>query len=518
MNSQPVAETRAGRVRGLRLGGVEVFRGVPYGAPTGGANRFRPPVPPAPWTGILEATEPGLRAPQSELPGGTDFEHVFDRSQLSGPWSEDCLRLNVFTAASGDGGLRPVLFWIHGGFYTFGSGNGPIYDGSNLAATGEVVVVSVTHRLNLFGYMHLGGAGTEDFGQSANVGQLDLVQALEWVRDNITAFGGDPDRVTIFGESGGGRKCAVLMAMPAARGLFHRAILQSGPGAAAAPLDYAERLTDAVLAEVGVSRAEAAKLQAAPAETLMAAHAKVAASRLGRTILPGFVLGGFSAVVDGQVLPAHPFAPAATPLAADVPVIIGSNRDEQALFLAMADPEVRAGTLTEAALLDRLSRSPRGPEVLTAYKARRPGATPAELQIAIETDRTYWIHSVRLAERKAAQAAAVYMYRFDWPALDGRLKACHGLEIPFVFDNLQAVRGLVGDAGETLDLARNISRAWIAFAKTGCPQHTGIPDWPAYDAAARQTMIIDRDWRMDADPDGWARRLWDELDGDGVAV
>jgi para-nitrobenzyl esterase len=518
MNSDPIVATRHGQVRGVRADGVEVFRGLRYGAPAGGRNRFRAPQPVEPWDGVLDARACGPQCPQSDMLTEAavselrDILGAADGAQESG---EDCLRLNVCTPASGDGGRRAVMVWIHGGYYSSGSGSSPLYDGTALAKAGDVVVVSVTHRLNLFGYLHLAGSDVEDFGQSANVGQLDLAAALEWVRDNIAAFGGDPGCVTIFGESGGGRKCAVLMAMPAARGLFHRAILESGPGVTVAEPGYARALADALLAEVGITRGEAARLQAVPWETLVAAHAKVARAPAALARQRGHLLPGFSPVLDGTVIPAHPFSPAAPAMSADIPVLLGTNRDEHALFL-LFDPTIRPQSFGAEQLLRRVTAQAgeRAASLIAAYQAQAQEASPLDLFTAIETDRGYWINSVRIAERKAEQAAPVYMYRFDWPTpvLEGRLKACHGLEIGFAFDNLAKSRGLVGDAPEAAGIARRMSRAWIAFAKTGDPAHAEIPPWPPYDPARRRTMLIDLDWRVEEDPRAWARALWTPSD------
>ena len=511
MSAEPIAATRQGRVRGLSVDGVQVFRGLRYAASTAGANRFRAPQPAEPWSGLLNAAANGPRCPQPDGIAGPVPPVI--RQILGGgdaPMSEDCLRLNLFTPACDDG-RRAVMVWLHGGYYTSGSGASPLYDGSALARAGDVVVVSVTHRLNLFGFLHLTTPDTEDFGQSANVGMLDLVAALAWVRDNIAAFGGDPGRVTLFGESGGGRKCAVLMAMPQARGLFHRAILQSGPGLTVAEPAYAQALADAVFQELDIPRAHARRLQALPWEALRAANAKVAGSLAGKAPQRGHLLAGFSPVLDGQVIPSHPFDPAAAAPAADVPAIVGSNRDEHALFL-LFDPSLGREPFDAASLARRLQPhlGARTDDAIAAYRARTPQASPLDLFVAMETDRTYWINAVRIAERKAAQPAPVWMYRFDWPspALDGRLKACHGLEIGFCFDNLDAARDLVGHSPEASEIARRMSGAWISFAKTGDPACADIPAWPSYAPDARRTMLIDVDWRVAADPEGWARDLW----------
>ena len=512
-----MVRTTFGRVKGQRQDGVAVFRGIRYGASTGGANRFKAPQDPKPWRGLFDASRDGPQCPQPASFGpatgaSANLAAIFGATEGDLESSEDCLRLNVFTPDC-DKAARAVMVWIHGGFYTTGSGNGAMYAGSALARNEDVVVVTVTHRLNVFGYLYLSASDGPDFGQTANAGQLDLVQALKWVRDNIAGFGGDPDRVTVFGESGGGRKIDVLMGMPAAKGLFKRAIVQSGPGVTVSSSEYQTRLTDALLTALKIGRAEQLKLQYAPVEALLAAHQSISDSALGRTVQPGYLMGGFTPVLDGDVIPAHPFAPAASRLAADVELLIGTNRDEQGLFLLL-DPEVRKG-VDEAVLNSRVHRllGSRAEAVLAAYRTHLPSATPEERLRAIETDRTYWINSVRIAERKAAQRATVRMYQFDWAtsAFSGRLGAHHGLELGFVFNNLSATRTLVPDTPENQLLANRMGRAWASFAKTGNPDQAGLPEWPAYEPESRRTMSINSQWSVVEDPRAFARAIWSEL-------
>jgi para-nitrobenzyl esterase len=517
VTSSPEAITRYGRVKGALNGTINVFRGIPYGASTAGANRFRAPQDPQPWSGLFDATRNGPQCPQPDALGAaggasTGLAAIFGSGGTDVQSSEDCLRLNVFTPGCDKAG-RAVMVWIHGGFYTSGSGNGALYDGSALARQEDVVVVAVTHRLNLFGYLYLGESAGPDFGQTPNAGQLDLVHALKWVRDNIDAFGGDPDRVTVFGESGGGRKIDVLMGMPAAKGLFRRAIVQSGPGVTVSSPDYQTQLADALLASLKIGRAEQQKLQNASVDALLEAHNAISRSELGRVVHPGYLMGGFTPVLDGVVIPAHPFTPAASPLAADVELLIGTNRDEQGLF-QLLDPELRKG-VDEALLEARVNRllGSHASTVLAAYRTHMPSATPAERLRAIDTDRTYWINSVRIAERKSAQRPPVRMYRFDWatPAFEGRLGAHHGLEVGFAFNNLSAARTLVPDTQDNQRLADRMSRAWASFAKTGSPDQVGVPVWPAYDTGARRTMLINNEWSVAEDPRGFARELWSTL-------
>jgi para-nitrobenzyl esterase len=509
--ARPEVSTQYGRVRGVRERGAEVFRGVRYGASTAGANRFRVPQPPTPWAGVFDASTDGPQCPQLH-PTGTlaAWASLFATTDATVESGEDCLRLNVFTPAS-DRTKRPVMVWIHGGFYTVGSGNQAIYDGTNLAVAGDVVVVTVTHRINLYGYLCLDGLGGRGFEHAPNVGHLDLVQALGWVRDNIAAFGGNPGQVTLFGQSGGSRKIAVLMSMPAAKGLFHRAILSSGPALTVAPKDYGHALAEALLKVVGVSRNNVRALQDIPLDALQRAHREIAQSPVGQIPPPGVVMGGFSPVLDDAVIPSHPFSPAAPPLCRHVSMLLGTNRDEQST-MPLCDPTISAPRFGERALHRRVAATlgTYANAVIAAYRAHMPKATATDLLVAIETARLYWSGSVKVAERKAAQAPPVYMYRFDWSApgdLGVRLKACHGLDVPFVFGNLSALRDLAGDSAEAHRLAINVGQAWVAFAKSGDPSHPGIPTWQHY-LPTRATMIIDADWRMEDDPLRWAREVW----------
>lgn len=514
MDPQPEVTLKCGRVRGRHENGIAVFRGIRYGASTEGKNRFCPPVPAESWDGVFEADAYGPHCPQPDLGliASSPLSALF--GSVNGEASEDCLRLNIYSPSI-DNRKRPVMFWIHGGYYTFGSGNEALYDGSAMASLGDVVVVTVTHRLNLFGYLFLDGAESEYFGQKPNVGQLDLVLALQWVRDNIEKFGGDPEQVTLFGESGGGRKCALLMAMPAAKRLFKRAIIQSGPCTRVVTAEYGRQLADALLAELGIARVNLSQLQDIPVSRLLEAHSVVAQSTLGQSRQPGFIYGGFSPVLDGEVVPSHPFDEVASPLSDDVSILIGTNRDEQALFLLL-DLEYRSGLLNEEKLLARLKviAGDRAADILSIYRHHEPDASAADLLVSIETDRTYWYHSVKLADAKAAQSAPVFMYRFDWPspALGGKLNACHGVEIPFVFGNLQVGAGLVGESSEAEDISRSVSQTWMSFAETGKPGCSAIPDWSSYTIPQRKTMLIDVNWQLLDDPKGWARKLWESIE------
>jgi para-nitrobenzyl esterase len=376
------------------------------------------------------------------------------------------------------------MVWLHGGGFANGSGGAAMYDGGALARKGDVVTVTVNHRLNVFGYLHLGEVFGAEYAQSGAAGMLDIVQALEWVRDNIAAFGGDPGDVTIFGESGGGWKVSLLMAMPAARGLFHKAVIQSGPGLTAKPVKEATETARALLAGLGVDTPQA--LAAVPTETLSKASVKV----------PGELLRLYSPVLDGTAIPRHPFHPDAAPLNADVPLMIGTNKDESTLFL-LSHPRFGEFTDDDVKAQATNAAGEKAEALIAALRRAFPDYGPTHLAAAAQTAGNMWINSVRLAERKAAQKAApVFMYMLTWetPVSRGRLKCPHALEIPLVFDNVEKARNFVGRGEEPQRVADQMSEAWLRFARTG------DPGWPAYDTAQRTTKIFDLDNRLENDP------------------
>jgi para-nitrobenzyl esterase len=506
MADEFIAETLTGKVQGGFADDVLYFKGIPYAAPPVGAARFKPPTKPAPWSGMRDATRFGARAMQKE--GGAmnlapPIQAVFADPPAQ-PVSEDCLYLNVWTPAVDDGGDRPVMVWLHGGAFISGNGSQPRVDGTRLAAKGNVVVVTLNHRLGAFGYLYLAELGGAEYAASGNPGMLDIVAALEWVRDNIEKFGGDPDNVTLFGESGGGAKACTLMAMPAARGLFHKAIVQSGPSVETMDAAAATATARQVMKELGA--ASVPDVVAAPAEKLLAAQNAVLA-RIGALSFANRRKQGFNPVIDGATLPGGPFAPAAPAIAADIPLLIGTNRDEVNLFFGMAP---WAEGLSEDKLRDaaRQFLGDRTDAIVAAYRAARPDASPRDLVLSIATDQSIRLPSLTIAERKVAQhGAPVYVYLFTWatPVVDGRLGACHALEIPFVFDNLDKTR-LTGDSPTRGVLADAMSRAWIEFAYKDNPNHGGIPYWPAYNTAERPTMIFDLQCRVENDPLGAERK------------
>jgi para-nitrobenzyl esterase len=508
MPEHVVVETTTGKIRGTADRGVNIFKGIPYAAPPVGDGRFMPPRKLAPWTGIRDTFEFGKRAMQDDnafaMPA--DLLNLFAAERQ--PMSEDCLVLNVWTPAVNGGGKRPVMFWCHGGAFISGSGSSPWYDGANLARKGDVVVVTINHRLNSFGYLHLGDLLGAEFASSGNVGMLDIVAALQWTRDNIATFGGDPGNITIFGESGGGAKVCVLLAMPEAHGLFHKAIVQSGPAVEMMPLESATETAKQVLGELGLSANEARKLTTVSADDLNKAQAAVL-RKVGMTSFANRRRIGFNPVLDGKHLPGGPFEPAAPQISANIPLMIGTNKDEMTLFLGLA-PWMDG--VDESAMRQRakLFLGERSDALVDAYRRARPDDAPRDLVIAIVTDQTMRMPSLVIADRKVAQRGApVYVYLFTWetPVLKGRLKSPHALDIPFVFDNVEN-DGLTGKLPTRFALADKMSRAWIAFARSGNPSHAGIPSWPAYSAERRPTMLFNDECRVENDPYRAERLAW----------
>lgn len=499
------AQTRAGAVAGHVRNGIFAFKGMPYADSTAGENRFAPPRPPQPWQGVRSCRHYGPVAPQDKGTGRFNDEEAFIFQWNDSVESEDCLRVNVWTPGLDDA-RRPVMVWLHGGGFAAGSGHDlPAFDGHNLARRGDVVVVTLNHRLNLLGFLDLSAYGAR-YARSGNVGMLDIVAALEWVRDNIAGFGGDPARVTIFGQSGGGAKVSMLMGMPAARGLFHRAIVQSGSFASAKSQDAQRRLAALLLAELGLDAAGVDRLHALPYADLR--HASEAVLRRANGAGPP-VIGsrsarealGFAPTVDGDVLPAAPFSPEAPALSANVPMIIGSTQNE--FTTGINHPEFEA--MTEAALLARVEalHSGRSAAIVAAFRRRTPDAKPFDLWSRIATAPVRRA-AINQAQAKARSGAApAYLYSFDWqtPVLDGRPRAFHCAEIPFVFANADRCDTMTGGGPRAHALEAVIADAWIAFARTGDPNHAGMPAWRPYGAASPATMVFDDRPRLALDLD-----------------
>jgi para-nitrobenzyl esterase len=513
MTSDPVVETTRGKWRGTVAGGVIAFKGVRYAV----ADRFMPPRPPEPWVDIKDALAFGAIAPQSNPnpPPGPPYVITaqFPRPANAPPpakavESEDCLFLNVWTSTLDRSRKLPVMVWLHGGFFYAGSGN---TDGSALARRGDVVVVSLNHRVNAFGFCHLADHD-RDFAHAGNAGMLDIVAALEWVRDNIERFGGDPARVMVFGASGGGMKTGFLMASPRAKGLIHRAGIQSGPSLRFMERDAARRATEMLFTELGLKSGDVAALKALPMERLLGGYHTVAAKLPAKRFID---LASFSPVIDPELLPRHPFSPDAAPLTHSIPMLIGWNAQEMSFFMGN-DP---AGfELDEGGLRERLGKflGERTDEALGLYARLYPEATPSRRYIQAFSDYSLMLPVLAQADRKAAAGgAATYAYRLDRqsPALGGKLGALHTSEAPYVFDTVGASAVMTGDTPEAHALAKAMSGAWVRFAATGNPNGSGLPQWPAYTAAARPIMLFGDSPHMANDPQFAERKLMAPLLG-----
>jgi para-nitrobenzyl esterase len=484
----PVADTTSGKIRGvIEENKVRAFRGIPYGASTEGANRFMPPVKPEAWTGIRETVEWGPEAPQGPH---TEIPEVAATIPKGLAISEDCLHLNVWTNGL-DARKRPVMVWLHGGGFTSGNGCYSMYDGANMARKHDVVNVTVNHRLNSFGFLYLAELGGPKYANASNCGILDVVAALEWVRDNIANFGGDPNNVTIFGQSGGAGKVSTLLAMPSAKGLFHRAIIQSGSNIKGVPRADATKTAQTLMNNVGVKTV--AELQAVPMHQLISATLSTRGLRLGP-------------VVDGKTLPGDPFDPAAPALSAEIPLLIGSVEFEVNFF-----PNTKLDPIDDAELHAAVKQATRAEDekvdqLIAVYRKGRPKASDIDLSEIIASD-GFRTPVITEGERKSEQTAPVYMYYFTWksPVRDGKLKAFHTLEIPFVLENVDEAKSMTGLGSDRYALQEKMSGAWAAFARTGDPNHKGLPKWPAFKTDQRATMIFDNKCDVVNDPHGEER-------------
>ncbi len=502
----PVVETEAGKVQGLEDDGVDAYLGIRYASPPVGDLRFQPPIPADEWQGIADATGHGAPCMQLYTPSGPNTTELTRQIQGIFPTgteekidNEDCLFLNVWTPDASSGS-RPVMVWFHGGGYAYGSGSWPAYDGRNLAEKGDVVVVTVNHRLNAFGYLNLAEAFGDEFDASGNVGNLDLVRSLEWVRDNIANFGGDPNNVTIMGESGGGSKVSHLMAMPLADGLFHKAIVQSGPGVTSGKPEEAAEYAAKILEAAGIETVE--QLQAYPAEDLLLAvrRATPAGSGFGR----GPSLGP---IADGTILPRDPFLPAAPEQSRDVPLMIGYNKDEMTLFLAS---QPWFGRIDDAQLDGMAAMMGDGAkEAVAAYRAMYPDYSPTHIASAAMGGRFVRGTYILADQQSRTAEAPVYVYRLTWetPVAGGLLKSPHTLDIPLMFDNAEESAALVGTGEDAATMAEMMSDAWIAFAKTGTPSSALLPEWTPYTADSRMVMELDVEPRMVDDPEASIRTI-----------
>jgi para-nitrobenzyl esterase len=512
-SGKAVVETAGGKVGGYLRNTIYTYKGIPYAAPVGGEGRFMAPAKAKPWAGVRSSMHYGQVSPQVARTGWANDEEAWLFNWDDGIPGEDCLRLNIWTPGINDNKKRPVMVWLHGGGFQAGSGQElPSYDGENLSRRGDVVVVSVNHRLGLLGYLNLGEAGGEKYAAAANAGQLDLVAALEWVRDNIGNFGGDPGNVTIFGQSGGGAKVSALMAMPAAKGLFHKAIVQSGSGLRMAAPENTARLAAATLAELNLNNGSLDQLHKLPVQSLIAAG-QAAVRKLAT---PGGGLrvfqrraerNGWAPTVDGRHLPQHPFDPGAPALSAKVPMLIGTTLNE--FTSGINNPKVDAMSESEMATRVKEMYGDRSGAIIAAYRKIYPKASAFDTYSFIATVPTRH-NAVTQAELKAAQGTApAYLYLFSWqtPVLDGRPRAFHCAELAFAFDNIDRCVNMTGGSPEARALAAKMSEAWIAFARSGNPNHAGLPKWQAFTEANGATMIFDSRCEVKSDPDREARRL-----------
>lgn len=486
--SGPIAETTSGKIRGTVVDKVYAFKGVPYGASTAGGGRFMPPAKPQPWTDVKDTIEYGHRSPQQ--PGKLEIPEVADTSG-QGPMGEDCLVLNVWTNGLKGGRKRPVMVWFHGGGFASGSGDYTMYNGANLARKHDVVVVTTNHRLNVFGYLYLADLGNPKFANASNAGLQDMVLSLEWVRDNIANFGGDPNNVTIFGQSGGGGKVATLMATPSAKGLFHRAICQSGAAIKGVSRADATKGAQALLTKLNLKPDQLDQLQSMPYEDLTKA---IQGPGVGLRLGP---------VVDGKTLTHDPFDPAAPVESANVPLLIGTVEEEVNFF-----PNTPLDPIDDADLHKRVKQSTRADDatvdkLIATYKKGRPNKSNVEIYQIIATDSGFSAGVHTEANRKAEQAKApVYKYYFKWqsPVREGKLRCFHTLEIPFVTENVDEAKSMTGSGQDRYALQDKMSTAWTTFAKTGVPGAKGLPKWVPFTTDQRATMVFDNECNLVNDP------------------
>ena len=521
--------TAEGRLRGARVDGVSVFKGVRYAAPLTAQDRFKAPRKLPGWTGVRDALEygaPSIQRPSDNL-GGVQP-------------SEDCLFLNLWTPATRpDGKKRAVMYYLHGGGFVIGSGAARGQDGANLARNNDVVVIETNHRLGLLGYLWLGDLLGEEYATSGNQSLFDITAGLSWVQRNAEAFGGDPNNVMVWGESGGGAKTAAIYAFNPASKLFHKASIESGPGIHMKPRERAVETTAYVLNELGISRTDARKLLEVPADKLLAIQEKPAPPPATGTAANGPPLMGmgsgsinsFGPVVDGTFLPAHPFDPTAPAVSADKPLMVGGNKDEATFFLRTA-PDKSVFNLDEAGLRQRILAQygdTSGRALLAAYRKDMPEATPSQIAIAIQSDSFSRAGSNYIAEKKVAQARApVFLYRLAQgltvpvPGTNYPTGAMHALDIGLKFDNASGdptgVSGPGGrsaaepDGGAALRAtAKNMSHYWAGFAKTGVPHAQGQPAWPAYDLTSRPIMLLEAQCQVVNDQYPNIRKAWSAL-------
>jgi para-nitrobenzyl esterase len=492
------ADTTYGKIQGMSNGNIKEFKGIPYGASTAGKNRFMPPKKPVAWTGTRECLAYGQISPQTISSAASDYAQLIQWDLHYGTgMGEDVLTLNVWTPGIKDGAKRPVMVSFHGGGFATGSGNGPQYDGTQLSRLTDCVVVTVNHRLASLGYLHLADLGAPpEFAYAGIAGMMDLVQSLEWVRDNIENFGGDPAKVMIFGQSGGGAKTSTMLAIPSAKGLFRSAGIQSGSTIRSRTREEATKSAEALLAKLGISKSNIADLQKVPWQQLLEAQTSLGAGTL------------FTPVVDGKILPHHPFDPTAPPESADVPIIISNTLEDAALALTNFD-------LTEDGLRTMMNQryGAKAEEMLALYRNRYPQKSPYLIQAQIATDAGGRRSATLQAERKAAAGKApayLYLWTFASTGFGGKFGAVHGVDVSATFNSYRDGVGGTGSEEQRALWAR-FATSWVSMARNGTPNNSKIPNWPAYDATQRATMIFDREVRVENDPRGEIRKFWDSM-------
>jgi para-nitrobenzyl esterase len=513
-DDQNIVETQYGKVRGSERNQIQIFRGIPYAANTGGRNRFLPAKAPETWGGVRSALwyeDVCFTGPRT---GWKHDENTYLFQWDDGQGSEDCMRVNVWTPRA-DNKKRPVMVWVHGGGYTSGSGQElRAYDGEKLAAKGDLVLVTFNHRLNVFGFLDVSDMGDE-FSGSGNVGITDIVFLLQWVRDNIANFGGDPSNVTIMGQSGGGLKVTNLLAMPSAQGLFHKASIHSGSTLRIADKETAQRTSAAVLAELQITKSnwhkiysiQTAELYDASVKALAKANLHLPARSPGVPPPPGTVRLGFGPHVDGTLIPHQPFDPDAPPESKNIPLLVGTVLNE--FNTAMDKPD--AFSMTEAELRAQVAKThgDKADVIIAAFKNGHPKANPFQLSSIIAASGGPRANAVTQAQRKAAAGGApAYLFWMQWqtPILDGRPMAFHCADLSFFFNNMERCETMTGTGPEARKLYDQMSSVWIAFAKTGNPNHPGIPAWKPVTAEGAETMIFDAPCRFSIDSDAAERK------------